>query len=109
MLLLHWSLKIERKKIIGVFNIKKFYQVLIKEKEPDWRNNVEKKVIYVSVQGKLDKVLVKMQSTNCHLLFVKDERKNLVGIITFENIIGALFKKTEKEEKKIKLLPGRLN
>ena len=42
-------------------------------------------------------------------MFVKDERKNLAGIITFENIIGALFKKTEKEEKKIKLLPGRPN
>jgi len=40
-----------------------------------------------------------MRSTNCHFLFVKDVKKNLIGIITFEDIIGALFGKFEEEKK----------
>ena len=97
----------KRKEIIGVFNIKNFYRGLIKEKAPIWSNYIEKKVIYVPPQRKLDKILAKMKSADCYLLFVKEGGK-MVGIVTFEDVINALFQKNDKWRGG-NLLPSRLD
>ena len=97
----------QKKEIIGIFNMEVFYWRLMKNKEVRWQDYVDKKVIRLSPQDKLDKVLTKLQNNNCRLAIVQ-EKKRLLGIVTLQDVLGALVGKI-RDEREILLLPHRLN
>jgi len=84
-----------------------FYWRLMKNKEVRWQDYIDKKVIRFSPQDKLDKVLTKLQNNNCRLAIVQ-EKKRLLGIVTLQDVLGALVGKI-RDEREILLLPHRLN
>jgi putative hemolysin len=96
----------KKKEVIGIFNLETFYWALIKDKNAIWQNQIDKKLIFVSPDEKLDKVFEKLQLNYCHLAIVKIN-KRLLGIITLQNILNSLVGKMSDE--KDRLLPRRLN
>jgi CBS domain containing-hemolysin-like protein len=96
----------KKKELIGVFNIEKFYWSLIKDEKIIWKDHIDKSLVFISPQERLDKVFEKIQSAYCHLAIVQSRKKNL-GIITLQNILNALLGKMKDE--KDQLIPNRLN
>ncbi|MEG7978401.1 MAG: CBS domain-containing protein [Mollicutes bacterium UO1] len=97
----------KKKEIVGIFNMEVFYWRLIKSKEAHWHDYIDKEVVFFSPDDKLDKVLVKLQNTNCRLGVIR-EKKKLLGIITLQDVLSALVGKI-RDERDILLLPSRLN
>lgn len=97
----------QKKEIIGIFNMEVFYWRLIKNKEARWQDYIDKKVIYFSPHDKLDKVLTKLQTSNCRLAAIR-EKKRLLGLITLQDVLSTLVGKI-RDEREILLLPRRLN
>jgi len=84
-----------------------FYWRLLKKKEAHWQDYIDKRVVRFSPEDKLDKVLIKLQTTNCRLGVIQ-EKKKFLGIITLQDVLSALVGKI-RDERDILLLPSRLN
>jgi putative hemolysin len=97
----------KKKEVMGIFNMEVFYWRLIKKKVARWQDYIDKRVIRFSPSDKLDKVLIKLQTNNCRLAIIQ-EKKKLLGIITLQDVLGALVGKI-RDEREILLLPSRLN
>jgi len=98
--------------IVGIFNMKVFDWERIKwekrgrERDMDWRNCIEKKIVFLSPYDALDKAFEKISSSNCRLAIVK-ERNKILGVITLQDILVSLVGKMTDE--KDKLLPIKVN
>lgn len=66
---------------------------------------IDKKIIYLSPQDKLDYALTRLKNANCRLAVIR-EKKKLLGIITLQDILSALVGKI-RDERDILLLPSR--
>jgi CBS domain containing-hemolysin-like protein len=97
----------QKKEVVGIFNIEIFYWRLIKNKSVCWQDYIDKKIIRFSPHDKLDKVLAKLQ-TNGSRLAVIQEKKKLLGIVTLQDVLGALVGKI-KQEREILLFSRRFN
>jgi CBS domain containing-hemolysin-like protein len=90
----------EKKEILGTFNTKTFYWILIKSENIFWHDYIEKKKVFISPQDKLNKAFEKMQSANCQLAIVR-ENKKVLGIVTLQDILNALVGKMRDEKEKV--------
>jgi CBS domain containing-hemolysin-like protein len=97
----------KKKELVGVFNIEVFYWKLIKDKKVIWQNYIDKRIVHFSPDEKLDKVLSKLQTSNCRLAIIKEGKKNR-GIVTLQDVLSALVGKI-RDERDILLLPSRYN
>lgn len=97
----------QKKEVVGIFNMEVFYWRLLKNKESHWQDYIDKRVMHFSPQDKLDKVLTKLRVNNCRLAIIQ-EKKKLLGIITLQDVLGALVGEI-KDEREILLLPRRVN
>lgn len=97
----------KKKEIIGVFNVELFYWKLIKNKEVKWQNYIDKEIVIFDSNDKLDKILTKLKNTNSRLAIVQ-EKKKILGIITLQDVLGALVGKI-RDEREILLLPRHLD
>ncbi|WNE41154.1 MAG: Inosine-5'-monophosphate dehydrogenase [Mycoplasmataceae bacterium] len=97
----------KRKEIIGIFNVELFYWKLIKNKEVKWQNYVDKGIVVFDSDEKLDKILTKLKNTSSRLAVVQ-EKKKILGIITLQDVLGALVGKI-RDEREILLLPRHLD
>ncbi|CAG8561766.1 9536_t:CDS:2, partial [Ambispora leptoticha] len=79
----------------------------MKNKEAQWHDYIDKRVIRFSPHDKLDKVLTKLRVNNCRLAIVQ-EKKKLLGIITLQDVLETLVGKI-RDEREILLLPNRPN
>jgi CBS domain containing-hemolysin-like protein len=97
----------KKKGVVGVFNVELFYWKLIKNKEVKWQNYIDKGIVIFDSNEKLDKILTKLKNTNSRLAIVQ-EKKKLLGIITLQDVLGALVGKI-RDEREILLLPSHLD
>ena len=84
-----------------------FYWLLIKNKGVRWQDCIDKRITYFSPDDKLDKVLAKLQTSNCRLAIIQ-EKKKLLGIITLQDVLSTLVGKI-RDEREMLLLPHRLD
>jgi len=82
--------------------MKKFSRELLKNKNAIWQNYIDKKFTIVRPHEKLNKVFEKLQNNYRHLAIVKSN-KNILGIITLQDILNALVGKMKDEKDKLKL------
>src|SRR5215212_5351419 len=97
----------KKKEIVGIFNMEVFYWRLIKKKEACWQDYIDKRIVYLSPNDKLDVALAKLQTSNCRLAIIR-EKKRLSGIITLQDVLSTLVGKI-RDEREILLLPRRLD
>ncbi|MDR1670634.1 MAG: CBS domain-containing protein [Spiroplasmataceae bacterium] len=97
----------KKKEIIGIFNVELFYWKLIKNKEVKWQNYIDEGIVLFDSDEKLDKILTKLKTTNSRLAVVQEKKKPL-GIITLQDVLGALVGKI-RDEREILLLPSHLD
>ncbi|WP_147411365.1 CBS domain-containing protein [endosymbiont GvMRE of Glomus versiforme] len=92
----HYPVIDEKKRIIGLFNMKYFCQLLIKNEIIDWRKIINKNVIYFSFHNKLHKSLTKMRVTGSRLAIVKEKDK-FIGIVGFLDVLSPLIGQIRKK------------
>jgi len=99
----------KKNKLIGIFNWEIFNWNLINKKNSDWKNQIEKDIIFVYPNEKLDRLFEKLQAKYCKLAIVKKSKNNesFLGLITLQDIIESLVGKMKDE--KDKLVPARIN
>lgn len=78
----------ENKEIFGILNFKTL-NLNMYEKEDDWKEFVNKKVIYIPLSTKLNVVLDTLQKNHEHLAIIVEKGK-FVGIITLEDVLENL-------------------
>jgi len=83
--------------------MKIFSRALIKNKNTVWQEYIDKDFITVRPQEKINKVFEKLQKNYRHLAIVKTN-KNILGIITLQDILDTLVGKMRDEKDKIKFL-----
>ena len=93
----------KKKKLVGTFSMKIFSRALIKNKNTVWQEYIDKDFITVRPQEKINKVFEKLQKNYRHLAIVKTN-KNILGIITLQDILDTLVGKMRDEKDKIKFL-----
>jgi len=64
-------------------------------------------VVTFSPEDKLDKVLTELRINNCRLAIIQ-QKSRLLGIVTLQDVLGALVGGI-KDEREISLLPRRLD
>jgi putative hemolysin len=86
-----------KKQLVGTFSMKIFSRVLIKNKNAVWQDYIDKHFVIVGPQEKLNKVFEKLQNNYRHLAIVKNNR-NILGIITSQDILDTLVGKMKDEK-----------
>ncbi|KLL02279.1 MAG: hymolysin-related protein [Mycoplasmataceae bacterium RC_NB112A] len=101
----------KNEKVVGVISMKRLFLTLIKEKDIQWQNQIDRKVLHLAPSTKLNKAFEKSKNWNCKMIMVKTQKKstnNLLGIITLHDILNALIGKIQhKPEKTFPLLPAK--
>jgi len=93
----------KKNKLVGIFDWKVFNWNLINKKNIDWKNQIEKDIIFVSPNEKVDKLFEKLQSKYCKLAIVRKNKnsENLLGLITLQDIIESLVGKIKNKKNKL--------
>ena len=84
-----------------------YWQLVMKNKKVRWQDYIDRKIIYFLPHDKLDKILTKLRGSNCRLAIIRKEKK-MLGIVTIQDVLGALVGKI-RDEREVLLLPRRLN
>jgi putative hemolysin len=93
----------KKKQLVGTFSMKIFSRALLKNKNAVWQDYIDKEFITVQTQEKINKVFEKLQKKYRHLAIVKSN-KNIIGIITLQDILNTLVGKMKDEKDKLKSL-----
>jgi putative hemolysin len=82
--------------IEGIFHVKDVIPYLIDKKDINL-SEVVRKPVFVPESASLEKVMLQMQTSANHLVFVVDEFGNMEGIVTLEDIIEELVGEIQDE------------
>ena len=82
-----------KKDIIGIVHVK---DALLKDEKLIVKN-IMKSVLFVKQKMKADDVMRKMQRKKAHMAVVKSEKGDILGIVTFEDLIEEIFGEIQDE------------
>lgn len=77
-------------KLIGILQIRKYIKSKINNKEFTFNKNTLDKIVYVKENKPIDDLLNYLSLHKTHMAFVIDKHKNLIGILTVEDILEEL-------------------
>ncbi len=76
--------------IIGFVHANDLLAIADQERSKEVPENLIRPVLKLEVSCPLDEALVSMQQERCHLAIVFDKRKNILGLITMEDVLESL-------------------
>ncbi|WNE41697.1 MAG: Inosine-5'-monophosphate dehydrogenase [Mycoplasmataceae bacterium] len=88
----------ENNKLLGVLNVKSLFFSLLNNKSVDWKNYINKNVIFFNENTKLNNALETLKNSRNHLSVIKNDNNEILGIVTLKDILGSLVGKIHDEK-----------
>ena len=88
----------ETNNLLGVLNVKSLFFSLLNNKSVDWKNYINKNVIFFNENTKLNNALETLKNSRNHLSVIKNDNEDILGIVTLKDILGSLVGKIYDEK-----------